>query len=101
VMPHLTLSVSPPGVPAARMASEMSVGDDTVPCHEGSSRSPHASNLPACCVIGCAVIAEVTTLALPVRPVAWSRPKPPQARMEAGISREPAKPPPRQQPASV
>ncbi|TAJ31785.1 hypothetical protein [Bosea sp. (in: a-proteobacteria)] len=98
VVPHLTLSASPPGAPVVRMAHGMPVAvqaDGTVPCHEQSSRPSHASTLPACCIIGCAVIAETPALALPVRGVAWMQPKPPQARMLAGISREPAKPPPR------
>jgi hypothetical protein len=104
VVPHLTLSASRPGTQAARMAHgnpTAAEADGTAPCHERTSRPSAASTLPSCCIIGCAMIAEAPALTLPIRAAAWSQLQPPQARMLAGISREPAKPPPRPQPTSV
>lgn len=102
VVPHLTLSASPPGAPAAHMAhgaAMASPADATRPCHDAPARPSDASTLPPCCVAGCAVIAQAAALVLPARAIAWARPRPPQAHMLAGISPEPAKPPPRTRPA--
>ena len=108
VIPHATLAASLMRIPvpasprheaspskAALATAEASA--EAVPCHRPVSRSHEhpASTMPLCCAIGCGLIAQAPVVALPSRVILWSRPALVAAEPLAGISLEPAKPPPR------
>lgn len=99
VVPHLALAASP--MAATLMAVQAMPAPGTTmagsPCHERTADLSHPLRLPACCMIGCAVLAEAPTTALPFRALAWSPPQPSEQRLLSGISREPSKPPPRRE----
>ncbi len=108
VVPHVTLAASlmrmpvtasgqhqanPLGTPAASTLTATEVA----PCHQSSpsAKGHPAGAPPICCIIGCGLIAEAPVVALPSRTILWSRPGLALAETRAGISTEPAKPPPR------
>lgn len=77
----------------------MQAAAEAAPCHRSEpSREHPASTMPPCCIIGCGLIAEVPAIALPSRAILWSRPVLALVEPLAGISPEPAKPPPRTAP---
>lgn len=108
VVPHVTLAASLmrmpmtasgqheanlPGTPAASVMA----APEVAPCHQPppSAKGHPAGAPPICCIIGCGLIAEAPVVALPSRTILWSRPGLALAETRAGISTEPAKPPPR------
>ena len=99
VVPHVTLAASLIRMPMAVSAGHMSRAEPvtaTKPCHEPTPvQGGHLAAAPACCIIGCGLIAQAAALALPSRMIGWSPPAPALAERLDGISTEPAKPPPR------
>lgn len=72
------------------------VATETAPCHQPApSHQNPAPAMPLCCTIGCGLIAEAPPVALPSRTILLSRLALAMAEPLAGLSPEPAKPPPR------
>lgn len=102
VLPHLTLLATAAASPAQshrlQQSTPMMAADTAAPCHEDGSTQSGAAAPPACCITGCAMLAAWAVPPLPARSVGWSHWQPEELLLPAGISRQPARPPPRPEP---
>ena len=103
VLPHLTLAATmmrmpgpgPAGHPASTQAPSGEQAHHSAPCHEAGATKAPVSAGPACCIIGCGLIAEAPAAAMLPVAVRWSRLPPASAMVVQDRSTEPAERPPR------
>lgn len=103
VLPHVTLagslahSIRPTGThhalsPEATPAASL---QEAAPCHdEAKPRHPPSAG-PACCIMGCGLIAEAPPAPQVRVPVSWSSAASRHVPLSQGLSTEPAERPPR------
>ena len=96
VLPHATMAAGF-AMGTGPMAHGMAVASPATsePCHETRTDDAARPDRPACCVMGCGLIAQLAALPAPAMLRSWSVIDRPHGTVGVGTAPEPAEKPPR------